>query len=74
LVPPEKLEQMLPLSPGLTALLHTRMRQLGLSDRAATSVRSVARTLADLDDRTAVEPKDILEAAGMRGAGPERLA
>jgi magnesium chelatase family protein len=74
LICPEVIERYLPLSPGLTALLQTRMRQLKLSDRAASSVRSVAWTLADLDGRRAVEAGDILEAAGMRAVGPERLA
>lgn len=63
----------IPLSPTLTAVLRTRMRQLQLSDRAAASVRSVARTIADLDDRDSVSATDILEAAALRSAGPEHL-
>ena len=74
LVPPEEIEERLPLSAGLRRLLRTRMKQAGLSDRAAAGVRSVARTLADLDDRADVEAKDILEATGLRLPGPEQLA
>ncbi len=71
---PEEIDRYLPLSSGLKALLQKKMRQLGLSDRAAASVRSVAWTLADLDGRSVVEARDIHEAAGMRAVGPERLA
>lgn len=73
-VQPENVEQRLPLRRSLLRLLQKRMQQLELSDRAAMSVRSVARTIADMDDRDEVEPGDILEAARLRSAGPERLA
>ena len=47
------------------------MKELGLSDRAASSVRSVARTLADMDDRDRIGEEDILEASALRSIGPE---
>ena len=73
LLAPATAAERIPLSPPLTAVLRARMRQLQLSDRAAASVRSVARTIADLDDRDAVAAADILEAAALRSAGPEHL-
>jgi magnesium chelatase family protein len=70
LVPPEAAAQILPLPGTLNRLLRARMQQLGLSERAAASVRAVARTLADLADRDDVEATDILEAAALRNPGP----
>lgn len=70
LVPAEAVEQLLPLSTPLVRLLRTRMRQVGLSERAAASVRALSRTLADLADRDEVCPADILEAAALRAPGP----
>jgi magnesium chelatase family protein len=69
-VPPEAVAQILPLPATLNRLLRARMQQLGLSERAAASVRAVARTLADLADRDEVEAADILEAASLRSLGP----
>jgi magnesium chelatase family protein len=70
LVPPEAVARILPLPATLNRLLRARMQQLGLSERAAASVRAVARTLADLADRDGVEAADILEAAALRSLGP----
>ncbi len=71
LIPPEAVDRLLPLTRHLTSLLGERMKELGLSDRAASSVRSVARTLADMDDRDQIGEGDILEAASLRSIGPE---
>lgn len=70
LIPAEASERLLPLQDHLQRLLRARMRQLGLSERAAASVRALARTLADLADRNEVSPSDILEAAALRSPGP----
>jgi magnesium chelatase family protein len=73
LIPPEEINSRIPLSRNLMAFLLTRMQQLKLSDRAAASVRCVARTLADMNDREEIEAADILEAAELRALGPEKL-
>jgi magnesium chelatase family protein len=70
LIPPEAVPRLLPLSAALERLLRRRMQQLGLSERAAASVRAVSRTLADLADRDDVVAGDILEAAALRSPGP----
>ncbi|MFP4152762.1 MAG: YifB family Mg chelatase-like AAA ATPase [Alkalispirochaeta sp.] len=73
LVPPEEINDRIPLSRNLIAFLQTRMHQLKLSDRAAASVRCVARTIADVEDREHIEATDILEAAKIRALGPDSL-
>tara|TARA_B100000614_G_C14252049_1_gene371243 strand:+ start:173 stop:589 length:417 start_codon:yes stop_codon:yes gene_type:complete len=70
LVPAEAAAQYLGLRPPLERLLRRRLQQLRLSERAAASVRAVARTLADLADRDDVTAGDILEAAALRSPGP----
>ncbi|HKK49314.1 MAG TPA: YifB family Mg chelatase-like AAA ATPase [Alkalispirochaeta sp.] len=70
LIPPEAVSRLLPLTSALERLLRRRMQQLSLSERAAASVRAVARTLADLSDRDDVTAEDILEAAALRSPGP----
>ncbi|MDA3949732.1 MAG: YifB family Mg chelatase-like AAA ATPase [Spirochaeta sp.] len=73
-VPPGAVERCLPLSRGMEALLRRRMQQLHLSDRAAAGVRGVARTVADLHDRSDVKAGDVLEAVQLRAFGLESLA
>ncbi len=70
LIPPEAVSRLLPLTDALERVLRRRMQQLGLSERAAASVRAVARTLADLADRDDVTARDILEASALRSPGP----
>ncbi len=70
LIPPESVSRLIPIAPPLEGLLRRRMQQLGLSERAAASVRAVARTLADLADRDDLVVGDILEAASLRTPGP----
>ncbi|MEX2445424.1 MAG: YifB family Mg chelatase-like AAA ATPase [Alkalispirochaeta sp.] len=70
LIPAEAVSRLLPLPTALEKLLRRRMQQLGLSERAAASVRAVARTLADLADRDDVSAGDILEATALRSPGP----
>lgn len=65
--------QRIPLSTSVEMALRARMRELGLSDRAAASVRRVARTIADLDDRDPIEISDIMEATRLRAIGPDSL-
>jgi magnesium chelatase family protein len=47
-------------------LLESAMVKLGLSARAHDRVLKVARTIADLDDSTSVEPKHLMEAVQYR--------
>ncbi|MFO8043825.1 MAG: YifB family Mg chelatase-like AAA ATPase [Alkalispirochaeta sp.] len=70
LIPPEAVARLIPITTPLERLLRRRMQQLGLSERAAASVRAVARTLADLADRDELAAGDILEAASLRSPGP----
>jgi magnesium chelatase family protein len=47
-------------------LIETAVRRLGLSARAYGKVLRVARTIADLDGATAIQPAHVAEAIGMR--------
>lgn len=73
LVPAEAATRYLALPDELEGTLRSLMEKLELSDRAAASVRAVARTIADLADRTEVLEEDVREAAALRAAGPDRL-
>ncbi|POQ98580.1 hypothetical protein AU468_12600 [Alkalispirochaeta sphaeroplastigenens] len=73
LVPPEGAEELFPLSGELQSCLQDSMRRLELSDRAASSVRAVARTIADLEDRDPVTAGDLQEALSLRASGADRL-
>jgi magnesium chelatase family protein len=73
LIPAEGVNRFLPLRRELDDTLRCLMRKLELSDRAAASVRAVARTIADLADRPEVLEDDVREAVAFRAAGPDRL-
>lgn len=47
-------------------LIETAVRRLGLSARAYGKVLRVARTIADLEGATAIQPAHVAEAIGMR--------
>jgi magnesium chelatase family protein len=62
-------------------LLELAMQRLGLSARAYSRILKVARTIADLDGRDAIQPTDVAEAItyrsfdrglGDRGLGDHR--
>ncbi|SIQ70458.1 magnesium chelatase family protein [Alkalispirochaeta americana] len=73
LISPEGAGDAFPLSSPLRSLLQESMRRLELSDRAAASVRAVARTIADLEDRPSVTAGDLREALSFRASGADRL-
>ena len=54
------------LSPDCERLLERAMTQQGLSARAHDRILKVARTIADLEDTTNLEPKHIAEAIQYR--------
>lgn len=73
LVPPGMVESLLPVPQPLVTLIQELMKEHGLSDRAAHSVRAVARTIADLADRETVGETDIREAVALRVIGADSL-
>ncbi len=72
-VPAGAVETMLPLSDQMKTLIQEMMRRHALSDRAAQSVRAVARTLADLGDRENVTEEDVQAAVSWRARGVDSL-
>jgi magnesium chelatase family protein len=60
------LEQFCSLSPALQTLLEARMKKLGLSARSYHRVLRLARTIADLEQYTALEEQHLLEALNYR--------
>lgn len=66
-IPGWALDDAAPLTPGARSLLESRLRQGRLSARGLDRVRRVARTLADLDERTGpVTEDDICGALVLR--------
>jgi magnesium chelatase family protein len=61
------LERWAGADPQVLAMLEDVLRLHHLSARARVRLLRIARTLADLDDREAVRPDDILEASALRG-------
>ncbi|MBM4362351.1 MAG: ATP-binding protein, partial [Deltaproteobacteria bacterium] len=59
---PRELDRVAPLDPESRALLSAAAERLGLSARAFTKIRRVARTLADLGDRDEVTAAEVAEA------------
>ncbi len=54
------------VSDGADALLKTAITRLGLSARAYHRILKIARTVADLDEAVALEPKHVGEAIQYR--------
>jgi magnesium chelatase family protein len=54
------------LDPPAERLLETAVEKLGLSARAFSRVRKVARTIADLAGRARIEARDVAEAIQYR--------
>lgn len=71
-----ELDRVAALDEGGLALLSRAVERLGLSARAYAKVLRVARTLADLDGRTAVSSSHVAEAVGLRvlDRGPTSVA
>jgi magnesium chelatase family protein len=65
-VPAGALERYVALTPEARALWHHECQSNFLTGRGAARIRRVARTIADLEDRTAIDAADISEAAMLR--------
>ena len=76
-LPPDRLDELAPLSPSASTLLESRLRAGLLSGRGLHRVRRVARTLADLAGHGGIVGEDhVCLALGLRGepAGAAREA
>jgi magnesium chelatase family protein len=62
------------VSDGADALLKTAITRLGLSARAYHRILKIARTVADLDEATSLEPKHVSEAIQYRSLDRRGLA
>lgn len=65
-IPGGVLERLVPLAPDPARLFAALRRERHWSARGAARVRRVARTLADLDDRTEISDADLCMAADLR--------
>lgn len=63
---PPDMELYCSLSPESESLLKSAVHELGLSARAYTRILKVARTIADLDDRAAIDTMHLSEAIQYR--------
>ena len=63
---PRQVRKYCTLGPEAMSLLKGAMEELGLSARAHDKVLRVARTMADLEGRDAIEPHHVAEAVGYR--------
>ena len=66
------LREFAPLSKECSLLLERAMQRLNLSARAYDRILKVARTIADLDNKTDIEPSHISEAIGYRSLDREQ--
>jgi magnesium chelatase family protein len=65
-MPPRLIRKYCALSAACERLLEQAMTRLGLSARAHDRILKVARTIADLDDAAAIEPRHLMEAVQYR--------
>ena len=65
------LREFAPLSKECSLLLERAMQRLNLSARAYDRIIKVARTIADLDKKSDIEPSHISEAIGYRSLDRE---
>jgi len=63
---PQNIRKFCALSPDCERLLERAMTQQGLSARAHDRILKVARTIADLESKSDLEPKHIAEAIQYR--------
>lgn len=66
-ISPEKMDEWCAMSPDATALLASAIETQALSPRAATRIRKVARTIADLASADIIHISHIAEALQFRG-------
>jgi len=65
-IPAGALERYVVLSPSARAAWHDACELRSLTGRGAARIRRVARTIADLDDRTDITATDIEDAVNLR--------
>ena len=65
-LPSRQLRKVCPLDRASTEVLHNSVRRLGLSARAHDKVLRIARTIADLDNRSGINADDLMEAVNYR--------
>jgi magnesium chelatase family protein len=65
----KELDELAPMSAEASTLLRRALTELGLSARAYDKIRRVARTIADLDGVTTIDPPQVAEAIGYRLLG-----
>lgn len=63
---PRQIRKFCPLKPEAASLLKGAMEELGLSARAHDKILRVARTIADLEGTSEIQPHQIAEAVGFR--------
>ncbi len=66
LIPPGRLREFCPLDPAGERTLEMAVRRMGLSARAHDRILKVARTVADLSGKEAIEAKHVAEAVQYR--------
>ncbi len=72
-IPSSRVMNVCRLTAPVAKLLDQGVQRFGLSARAVHRTLRVARTIADLDDREAIEGLDLAEALGLRaGSGAPR--
>ena len=71
LIPAGKIEALCPMTEQAHGALHKALAKLGLSGRAYHGVLRVARTIADLDGKDAIDAIHVLEAVHHRRHGED---
>jgi magnesium chelatase family protein len=60
------MEKMISLTPVLSSFLASTAERLGLSGRGYHRIMKISRTIADLEEKEAIEKQHILEALQYR--------
>ena len=58
---PAQIKQFCQLPPGADTILEAAMRRFGLSARSLDKILKTARTIADLEGKSAIETKHLVE-------------